>query len=511
MKEENTCDKFVPDLKAYQDGQLGWWARQRVRRHVADCAQCREEMQAMRDFSRFLQGGEGESLSPQLRARILAAVPETVPASAPARLARSFNRPVLAWGAVASALLLCIVLSPLFWNNDHSARKMAVYSTPTMTSSKDENGSAGGSSASGGMTGNIAVSTRTAEAGKEMKAASPPMIAAPTASEQEPSAVTAPGMAAGKPAPSTAMPADKSAAAADIATSVTKSAPEPQRYLSSGKSADFDSSVSHASGTGERAASPSSPRTAAPQDKQVQADGKAVSGPLRNNGAAASDAAPSSANTESAVSGAITSNQSVGMTPPMPAAATLNNGAPKKTNHAMAKTSGRSDVPTSDILLLVGNVEQSLATLEQAVKSSGGAITAVKDITYGDSSQAAMLTLHVPAAQLSALLSEVNAMGDREPFALAPNSRRVQSHNVPASGGNSVPALPTNNANVTANSRLVTPFQPDARSYMRIRNKADGDTLPSAPANARPKSPANAAKLQSSASVTIHLQEKPRK
>jgi Domain of unknown function (DUF4349)/Putative zinc-finger len=107
------CDRVRPELKAYLDGQAGWWRQRSIRAHVAQCPACREEMEAMRDFSDNLRGADAGSLDPALRAKILAAVPHTPPALAEVRPAwRSQRRPLFLAGAAASAALIGAVLYP---------------------------------------------------------------------------------------------------------------------------------------------------------------------------------------------------------------------------------------------------------------------------------------------------------------------------------------------------------------------------------------------------------------
>ena len=432
-------------------------------------------MQAMRQFSQFLQGGEGESLSPQLRARILAAVPETVPAPTPATARRSFNRPVLAWGAVASALLLCVVLTPLFLKNN-SARDMTLATAvPQTSSAKDasvhpgdgmvsdsstgaNNTKATGAGAGGSMAGAVTSAAQPASPRLEMKTESPmSMPPAPAAPSQRYTA-NAPGVAADKSASTEKMAAGKSASGPEGATSVTKIAPEPQQYLASKASANSDRDVVLAQNNAERAA----------------------------------------------VSSAERANRSVYASP-------RNRQTPHKTVPA-ATTIARRDEEAGDILLLVGNVEQSRATLEQAVKSSGGAITSVKNITYGDNSQAAMLTLNVPASRLPALLSELDAIGEREPFVAAFQNRLIQSQ--PASGAatNDVPTFSNGTADAEDNSRVAFQSRPAAHSARRVQKKPNvADTLPATANREKSKAPADAAMLQSSAHITIHLQERPKR
>lgn len=101
------CDNVRPELKAYLDGQVGWWRQRSIRAHAAQCAACREEMKAMRDFSDNLRNADADTLDPALRARILAAVPHTPPAPVEARpVWHNHRRPLFLAGAAASAALI---------------------------------------------------------------------------------------------------------------------------------------------------------------------------------------------------------------------------------------------------------------------------------------------------------------------------------------------------------------------------------------------------------------------
>ena len=117
----NVCARLTPDLKAYQDGQMGWRQKWSATRHLTRCAACREELEAMREFSDRWRGADAEVLDPALRARILAAVPDTRPAapagSAPSRLR---PRPLLLAGAGLSAAIGAIVLFPVVVKNSGS-------------------------------------------------------------------------------------------------------------------------------------------------------------------------------------------------------------------------------------------------------------------------------------------------------------------------------------------------------------------------------------------------------
>lgn len=67
------CELIRRDLKAYCDRELSLVRRLAVRRHLAGCAACREEIREMRKISETLQSTEQtEPLSSDLRTRILA-------------------------------------------------------------------------------------------------------------------------------------------------------------------------------------------------------------------------------------------------------------------------------------------------------------------------------------------------------------------------------------------------------------------------------------------------------
>ena len=106
-------------LKAYQDGELPslrrWW----VGKHVGKCAVCQTEIAAMQRLARDMQALERATPRPQLRARILASLPDAPPvqsiqatasrpiysASARSGFGRA-RRPMLAMGGACAALLL---------------------------------------------------------------------------------------------------------------------------------------------------------------------------------------------------------------------------------------------------------------------------------------------------------------------------------------------------------------------------------------------------------------------
>ena len=111
--------RHVPDadLKAYADGELGGWGRVRVRRHLAGCPACRQEIERMERLTQYLRASDApvEPLNAALRARLIAAA-ATVPAtSAPAETFVSSSplgrrQPLLTLGASGAIAALAVYL-----------------------------------------------------------------------------------------------------------------------------------------------------------------------------------------------------------------------------------------------------------------------------------------------------------------------------------------------------------------------------------------------------------------
>jgi hypothetical protein len=128
----NNCETLRDDLKAYLDGELAFARRLAVRRHLARCASCREEVTVMEKLEKELRAEKPGALEPALRARILDAVPDGPPEPAPVGpLPRSALRirPLVAWGAAATIILVWLVLAPAFF----PSREMS--SVPKMAAS----------------------------------------------------------------------------------------------------------------------------------------------------------------------------------------------------------------------------------------------------------------------------------------------------------------------------------------------------------------------------------------
>lgn len=106
------CSQAQPNLKAFADGEVSWLAAWRIRRHVARCSRCRQDLDAIRALTRTL--GEADRAAPPsyLRSRILASLPPTMPphaGPAPAHAPRAERLP--RYALPAAGAVLCTILA----------------------------------------------------------------------------------------------------------------------------------------------------------------------------------------------------------------------------------------------------------------------------------------------------------------------------------------------------------------------------------------------------------------
>jgi hypothetical protein len=96
------------DLKAYADGELSRLRRWQIRRHLSGCRDCQKEITGLKRVSEEMKNLPQETPRPELRARILASLPDAPPS--PARPRRSWHihslEPRLVFAGTACALLL---------------------------------------------------------------------------------------------------------------------------------------------------------------------------------------------------------------------------------------------------------------------------------------------------------------------------------------------------------------------------------------------------------------------
>lgn len=127
------CEQIWDDLKAYSDGELPVMARLRVRRHLSQCAACREEITAMELIRRRLRQTDAAAFTPELKDKILAGIPDGVPPTDEATPIRNKKKPLMIFGATAAVALCWFIFYPMTQNQlmstDRSAPSTA--STPT--------------------------------------------------------------------------------------------------------------------------------------------------------------------------------------------------------------------------------------------------------------------------------------------------------------------------------------------------------------------------------------------
>jgi anti-sigma factor RsiW len=67
----SNCETVREDLKAYLDGQLPLLRKSEVALHLAGCAACRQEAEALRQIGGSIHAIDNEPLDIDVRARIL--------------------------------------------------------------------------------------------------------------------------------------------------------------------------------------------------------------------------------------------------------------------------------------------------------------------------------------------------------------------------------------------------------------------------------------------------------
>lgn len=91
------CASFsdLSSVKAYLDGELSAPRRWQMRRHLAACAECREEAGSLQHLGGIMKEMDKAIPRPELRARILASLPDTPDNARPAEQKRTQNAPWL--------------------------------------------------------------------------------------------------------------------------------------------------------------------------------------------------------------------------------------------------------------------------------------------------------------------------------------------------------------------------------------------------------------------------------
>lgn len=132
------CERFLPDLKAYIDGELPRFTRRRIRQHLRRCSSCREEMTLMESITNELQQGDSTVLEPTLREKLLAGVPST-PADSPLSAKPNFKerwrgtkrKPLIIWGTASATLVAWFFLAPMF----HSGQRTDIVASEVASTS----------------------------------------------------------------------------------------------------------------------------------------------------------------------------------------------------------------------------------------------------------------------------------------------------------------------------------------------------------------------------------------
>jgi len=115
------CENYEEDLKAYIDGELPKLRSWAIRRHLTQCASCREESLTMTQIAEDLRSTESEEVLPAaLREKILGDRPPAPilggQSGGPAGTDRhsSRKRPILAWGLAGMSLVAWFAIFPIF-------------------------------------------------------------------------------------------------------------------------------------------------------------------------------------------------------------------------------------------------------------------------------------------------------------------------------------------------------------------------------------------------------------
>jgi anti-sigma factor RsiW len=112
----SACERIGPLLDGYHDGELGVLRRWQVRRHLAGCGACREELTGLGGIGTWVrQAVDSTAPDPdvwrELRWR-LPARPEPARSRRAGGVGRTFGIPAAALGAAATAVLALLVVGP---------------------------------------------------------------------------------------------------------------------------------------------------------------------------------------------------------------------------------------------------------------------------------------------------------------------------------------------------------------------------------------------------------------
>lgn len=440
-QQNEVCERLRSELKAYVDGQAGWWQRQSVGRHLTKCADCREETAAMREFSAKWQRADDEVLDPNLRARILAAVPDSPPVlTRVTATSRPRHRALALAGAGASAVIGAALLFPLWQRStrveSEDAAKMSLHSTSSVTSASSPamssgatqtaDGAAATAAAPSALERSVAASSALPSKAKQTQIADArpsafdkaggETVAAKTSGAEGNGSVPqdAAGERAASPAPSSAAMSAKSAALPMTATpSISGSAdatPAP------GASAAADSMTRDDSHLDNRTYKPS---VTSKFDKSKSDSYAAKSKPSTDANGRDKNAAQQEAQESPQTGTATIVRKAVHAMPPggnaTPAAPRLFAPQPAPMRSPASSAHGRAMTHDSASAVLlkisVAHIETATASIERYIRAAGGSVVSSATQTDASGAKSATLLLKAPAASLNALLAQAEQTG----------------------------------------------------------------------------------------------------
>ncbi len=437
----DVCERLRPELKAYVDGQAGWWQRQSIGRHLTRCADCREETAAMRQFSVKWRRADDDVLDPNLRARILAAVPDTPPAltrvTAPSRPPR---RTLALAGAGASAVIGAALLFPIWQRGARVGSEDAAKTYPG-ASNAVTSASSPATVNSAGQTTNGAAANPAAPPAPERNVAASSALPPKTKATQIADARTY-GLDKndGATVAAEASGAGPSGRMAQDAAGGIAAAPVPPLPAASAKSAAQPTAA--APSVSGSANVPPAPKAAAAADniaREASHPGNKADEPAVNSNSdkserdsyAAKSKLPTDANErskhavpqaaqEAAQMGTAAMAHRVGHPPApggkvTPAAPQLAASRPALTRAPASSVYGRAMTPddAADVLLKisVAHIETATASIERDIRTVGGSVLNSAMQTDPDGVKSATILLKAPAASLNAFLARAEQTG----------------------------------------------------------------------------------------------------
>ena len=131
-------NELLADLKAWLDGELAaprvWF----VRAHLCFCPACREEVKWLKRLGEDMRDLERAVPSPRLRARIMAALPDTPPGRPVPVPARNSYR--LRYGATVAFACACMAFAAIIFNHQAHTRIASAHQTAALNGTVSNSG-----------------------------------------------------------------------------------------------------------------------------------------------------------------------------------------------------------------------------------------------------------------------------------------------------------------------------------------------------------------------------------